>query len=1148
MHYKFMQNNCYLQHFKGEKSPWAFCAKIPLAMKVFIFYLFCSIGILQAAGTYAQSARLSLNVNQETVGNVLKQIEAASDFDFFYNNTQLDLQRRVTVSEENSDIFHILDEVFAGTDVRYTVLDNKIILSNELKDQQVTQQGNVIQGRVTDANGEPVIGASVLEEGTQNGVITDMDGNFRLTVKAGAKIRVSYIGFTDQLITVKAGTNQYDIVLKEDNKLLDEVVVVGYGTQKKVNLTGSVASVSTEDIKDRVQTDVLSSIQGTVPGVTIISRPGQTPSINFRGRGNLGTSEPLYVIDGAIADATFFSNLDPNSIESISFLKDAASSAIYGSRAAYGVVLVTTKAGKEEKMTVTYNGYVGMKMPTYLPDLISSAEYATLLNEAMYNRNPDGGWNQAYTDEEIGWFADGSRPDYYPNTDWIDLTMDKHVLTTKHSINVSGGTKKVRYFIGTGYMYDDKFTRGQDSKRYNLNMNLTSDITDWLSVSAGVKYIRNENDTDHGVPSFTNYLLVPSIMVGQQSDGEWGSIAGGQQATVSFITGNPLRAMHNNNWSTTSFENSMYHLNVSLKPIKDLVITGGGSYKRYEYKYKGYTALRDEVPLFGAGTPISGTGNDVNQMSMSWSSHSVLQTQLTANYHHTWGEHDFTALAGTSYEHRQSQALSASRKNFPSDSFEDMSGGSNAGTDITNGSSMSEYKMMSYFGRVNYAFKGRYLFEANVRADASSRFHPDNRWGVFPSFSVGWRLSEESFMDNLTWLDNLKVRASYGTLGNINNVGNYDYFQLYNKGSNYTFDEQLVSGIYESRPANRELGWEKVAITDIGLDADLFNGHFSLVADYYIKNTSDILLSYNVPAETGISTAPSQNIGKVRNKGFELALTYREQIGKDFRLTLGGNIAVNKNEIIDLAGSDNMIQAGGDKINYILKEGESIGSYYGFKTDGLYTQEEIDAGHYYTFGRVPNAGDIKYVPQREGVEWGDAITDEDRTIIGCDVPKFTYGLNLTLNYKDFELSLFGQGTSGTNVAFESEQVWAFFLNSNPRKYHLNRWTLDNPNPHALYPRIYGGASQDDYNQNFSDFQIFDADYFRIKTISLGYQIPKELTNKWGLETLKFFLTGENLFTFREDHKMKDFDPESVSGRSVYALGVKSVAFGVNLSF
>lgn len=1144
-----MKNNCYLQHPNARKSLWTFAKKIPLTMRLFILCLFCSIGILQAAGTYAQNARISLRAEAETVANVLKQIEEASDFSFFYNNTQLDVDRLVSVSAQDEDIFAILDEVFEGTDVRYTVVDRKIILSNRIEKSPLQdKQGNTIQGTITDSKGEPIIGATVRVAGTNNGVITDINGKYSLTAPVGSQVQISYIGFTNKSFMVKDGTTVYDITLDEDNQLLDEVVVVGYGTQKKVNLTGSVASVSTDDIKDRVQTDVLSSIQGTVPGVTIISRPGQTPTINFRGRGNLGTSEPLYVIDGAIADATFFSNLDPNSIESISFLKDAASSAIYGSRAAYGVVLVTTKTGKEEKATVSYSGYVGMKMPTYLPNLVSSAEYATLMNEAMYNRNPSGGWNQAYTDEEIGWFRDGSRPDYYPNTDWIDLTMDKHVLTTQHSINVSGGSKKVRYYIGGGYLYDDKFTRGQDSKRYNLNMNVTADVTNWLSVTGGMKYIRNENQTEHGVPSILNYLLVPSIMVGQQSNGDWGSIAGGQQATVSFITGNPLRAMHSNNWNNSSFENSMYNLSVNIKPVKGLTITGAGSYKRYEYKYKSYTALQDEVPLFGTGNPISGTGNAVNQMNMNWNSSSILQTQLTAHYDYTYGEHDFKLLAGTSYEHYKGQSLSGSRKNFPSDSFEDLSGGSAAGTDISNGSAMSEYKMMSYFGRLNYAFKDRYLFEANVRADGSSRFHPDNRWGVFPSFSVGWRISEEEFMDRLTWMDNLKLRASYGTLGNINNVGYYDYFQLYNIGNYYTFDENLVSGIYESRPANPTLGWERVSITDIGLDADLFNGHLSLVADYYIKNTSDILLSYNVPAETGISTAPSQNIGKVRNKGFELALTYREQIGHDFHFTLGGNIAVNHNEITDLAGSDNMIQAGGDKINYILQEGESVGSYYGFKTDGLYTQEEIDAGHYYTFGRVPNAGDIKYVPQREGVEWGEAITDEDRTIIGCDVPKFTYGLNLTLNYKDFELSIFGQGTSGTNVAFESEQVWAFFLNSNPRKYHLNRWTEANPNPHALYPRIYGGASQDDYNQNFSDFQIFDADYFRIKTITLGYQIPKAIASKWGLNTLKFFLTGENLFTFREDHKMKDFDPESVSGRSVSAFGTKSVAFGINLSF
>ncbi len=1141
-----MKNNRNL-HMKG-RSPHTSGQKIPLAMKLLFFYLFCSAGILPAAGSYAQSAQITLEAEEATVAEVLKQIEENSDFNFFYNNAHVDLERSVSISAKNSDIFTVLDEVFANTDVHYTVLDKKIILSNKAESQSTTQQKKVIQGKVTDANGEAVIGANVREAGTNNGVITDMDGNFKLTVSSGSEVQVSYIGFADKTFRVKDDTSNYNITLEEDNKMLDEVVVVGYGTQKKVNLTGSVASISTDEIKDRVQTDVLSSIQGTVPGVTIISRPGSTPSINFRGRGNLGTSEPLYVIDGAIADATFFSNLDPNSIESISFLKDAASSAIYGSRAAYGVVLVTTKAGKEEKTSVSYSGFVGVKMPTYLPDLVNSAEYATLLNEAMYNRNPSGGWNQAYTDEKIGWFRDGSRPDYYPNTDWIDLTMDKHVLTTQHSINVSGGTKKLRYYIGGGYLYDDKFTRGQDSRRYNLNMNVTSDVTDWLSVSGGMKYIRNENKTEHGVPSIINYLLVPSTMVAQQSDGNWGSIAGGKQATISFIRGNPLRAMNSDNWNNSSFENSMYNLSIDIKPVKGLTITGAGSYKRYEYKYKSYTALQDEVPLFGSGDLISGTGNAVNQMSMSWNSSSVLQTQLTAHYDYTYDEHDFTLLAGTSYEHYQGQSLNGSRKNFPSDSFQDMSGGSAAGTDITNGSAMSEYKMMSYFARLNYSFKDRYLFEANVRADGSSRFHPDNRWGVFPSFSAGWRISEESFMDKLTWVDNLKIRASYGTLGNINNVGYYDYFQLYDIGSYYTFDESLVSGIYESRPANTELSWERVAITDIGLDADLFNGRLSLVADYYIKNTSDILLAYNVPAETGISTAPSQNLGKVRNKGFELALTYRDKIGSDFHFSIGGNIAFNNNEITDLAGSDNMIQSGGDKIRYILKEGEAIGSYYGFKTDGLYTQEEIDAGHYYTFGRVPNAGDIKYVPQREGVKWGDPITDDDRTIIGCDVPKFTYGINLNLNYKDFELSLFGQGTSGTNVAFESEQVWAFFLNSNPRKYHLNRWTESNPNPNSLYPRIYGGSSLDDYNQNFSDFQIFDADYFRIKTITLGYQLPKDIINRWGISALKFFVTGENLFTFREDHKMKDFDPESVSGRSVNAFGTKSVAFGVNLSF
>jgi TonB-linked SusC/RagA family outer membrane protein len=1040
--------------------------------------------------------------------------------------------------------------MFKNSGYTYKIVNNQIIVSKAnavaAVEKQQQQQAKKVTGCVKDALGEPIIGASVVEKGAPtNGTITDFDGNFTLTV-SGNELQISYIGYLPQVVKVQSGVTSYNVTLKEDTKTLDEVVVIGYGTQKKVNLTGAVASVSTDDIKDRVQTNVLSAIQGTVPGVTIISRPGSTPSINFRGRGNLGTSAPLYVIDGAIADATVFSNLDPNTIESISFLKDAASSAIYGSRAAYGVVLVTTKGGKAEKMNVAYSGYVGVKTPTYLPDVLDSWDYATLLNEAKYNANPSGGKNQAYTNEEIGWFRDGSNPDYYPNTNWADLVLDKHVLTTQHSLNFSGGSEKVRFFSSVGYVFNDNFMPGVTDDRYNLNLNLQSDVTKWLTLKTGVKYIRNSSDTKNGTPWIANFVLVPSIMVAQQSNGEWGSIAGGKDATQTFMNSNPLRTLSFDNWSKSTTENTMYGFD--LKPIENLVISGQLDYKRYEYKSKSYSAEYPEVVHFETGKEIPGTGNSSpNSMSMYWISNSNMMTTLTAKYDLKLGQHAVNFLVGTSYEHYKSERLYSKRTDFVSDGLEDIEQGNNISKDLPDGRGIVESKMLSYFGRINYSYKDRYLFEANLRADASSRFHKDNRWGWFPSFSAGWRISEESFMKPIAWLNNLKLRASYGTLGNINNVGYYDYFELLSSNANYNFNDEPVKGVLEAQITNKTLGWETVALADFGLDVDLFDNKLSVTADYYIKNTKDILLGYNVPAETGIWTKPVMNLAKVRNTGFELAVTYRNKIG-DLSYSVSGNIATNNNEIVTLAGSDNMIQNGGDVVRYILKEGEAIGSYYGLETDGLYTQEEIDAGHYYKYGRKPNAGDIKYVPQRENVEWGDDITDDDRTIIGKDVPDFTYGININLQWKNFELSAFGQGVSGTSVAFESEQVFAFMLNSNPRKYHLSRWNEDNPNPNAACPRLYGGNYYDEYNKHFSDYQLFDADYFRIKTISLGYMVPKDAVTRWGLSSLKFFLTGENLFTFRADKDMKDFDPESSTGRGISAFGAKSVAFGVNVSF
>lgn len=1125
-------------------------------------FLFLLLGTLQSVASlsYSQTTHFSLEMKNATIEEVLSFIEEESSFYFTYNINEINVNRKVSVNIKDKVVTDVLDELFSGEGIKYTIEDKHIVLykDNAPNSLPVVQQGRRIVGTVVDERGEPVIGANIMETGTINGAITNMDGEFTLENVTGQEILVSYIGYVTKKVQI--GTqSSFQIILEEDNKLLNEVVVVGYGTQKKVNLTGSVASISTEQIKDRVQTDVLSSIQGTVPGVTVISRPGQSPTINFRGRGNLGDSNPLYVIDGAISDADFFSNLEPNSIESISFLKDAASSAIYGSRAAYGVVLVTTKQGKEGIVQVSYNGLVGTKMPNYKPKLVNSWEYAELFNEAKYNSNPSGGRNQGFSDEEIGWFKDGSKPDLYPNTNWIDLIYDDHAITTQHSLNFTGGTEKLRYFAGLGYIYDTENMPGRDSQRYNLNFNIVSDLTNWLTFRAGVKYIQRNREVDRGGPSLDNTLIVPSTFVAKQSNGEWGSVDAGREASGTFAGGNPLRAYSLNDWNKRKTENSMYDLAFDIKPIQGLIITGQGVYNTWATNYKSYSSTKPDVPSFlNPGTVIGGTGNTLNSMSMKWENHSRLIYTGTVGYNWNNDMHAISGLVGTSFEHYRYEMLQASRENFPADSFEDMSAGATSGANYKNDASMTEYKMFSYFGRINYALLDRYLLEFDMRADASSRFHADNRWGYFPSFSVGWRISEETFMENTrSWLDNLKIRGSYGSLGNINNVGNYDYFANYtskNSSGNeivYSFDNTAVKGLQETKAANPNLTWEKVALTNMGIDFDLFNGKLSGTAEYYIRNTSNILLEYKVPVETGIGKAPSQNIAEVRNSGFELSLIHRNKIG-NVSYSIGGNFSTIKNQITDLASSNDIINnlPGGHGVaKYILRQDEPIGSFYGFKTDGLYTQAEIDAGHYYTYGGVtPNAGDIKFVPQRS-INYGEQITDEDRTIIGKDVPDITYGINLSVQYKDIELSVFGQGVGGTSVAFEVYQMHPFFHGQdNPRQFHMKRWTEASPNPHAIYPRIYDASSPHTaYNRAFSDYQVFNANYFRFKTMTLGYRLPKKLLSTIGVSSMKFYVTGENLLTIRGDKKVKDFDPET-RGSVVQTLGTKSVAFGVNVSF
>ncbi len=1004
------------------------------------------------------------------------------------------------------------------------------------------QKEGACTGVVKDATGETIVGASVVvKKSTGNvgitGTATGIDGDFTLdNVPVGSTIIVSFIGYETQEV-VWTGT-PLTIVLKADNQTLEEVVVVGYGTQKKVNLTGSIAAVGQEELKDRVNTDVLKAVQGTVPGVTIISRPGSDATINFRGRGNLGTSSPLYVIDGAIADAEFFSSLDPSTIESISFLKDAASSAIYGSRAAYGVVLVKTKGGKKGDMKITYNGYMGFKVDTYRPKVVDSWQYAELYNEAIYNDNPAN--QPRYTQEQIQKFKDGSDRDLYPNTKWYDLVLDDMAITTQHQLNFRGGSDNIRYFVGMGYVYDENLTPGAHSDRFNLSGNISADVKPWLTLNTDVKYIYRQYNRD-GAPALMTCLTIPVTYAAKQSDGSWGTVIGGSQAPAEYIKKNPLRNLEGGDWQEQHRKNSIIDLGFDIKPVKGLVVTGQFVYKGWDYRNKSYTASWDNVSSFLTGSEIRGSGREENKMEYDWQTNSRLLYNGLAKYNWNDDNHDVSVLAGVSYEHYKWNKSYSWRKGFPDNNMVDMNGGSDADTDTYAEGGSTENKMLSYFGRVNYSLFGKYLFEANLRADASSRFHKDARWGIFPSFSAGWRINQENFMKDVQWISNLKLRASWGQLGNINNVGDYDYLPTYGMGNNYNFEDVIVNGMVENKPANKTLSWETVTITDIGVDFDIFDGKLNLIADWYVKNTTDILLGYNVPVEVGIpsNNKPSQNLGKVENKGIEFALNHQNKVGS-VSYSVGFNMSKNWNKVKDLGTSDPMIES-----PWIKTVGQPIGTFYGYKTDGLLTQEDIDNGNYITNGITPQAGDVKFVD----VKKDGKLDGDDRTFIGCDVPDITYGVNLNVQYKGIELSVFGQGVTGTKVKFSEEQAWAFFEDASPRKWHLNRWTEANPNSNAMYPRIYlKGNSHQNYNQQFSDFWLFDADYFRVKNITLGYSFPKAWMNHCFLDSAKIFFTAENPFTIRADKRMKDFDPEATSGRGIGALGIRTFAFGVNVSF
>lgn len=996
-----------------------------------------------------------------------------------------------------------------------------------------TQQAGICKGLVKDATGESVIGASVVVKGTTNGTITDFDGNFSLDgIKKGDVIVISYVGYQTQ--EIKWNGSPLNVILKEDSKTLSEVVVVGYGTQKKANLSGSVAMVDSKELENRPIQNVSSGLQGLMPGVAITGTngaPGQDAGkIRVRGIGTLNEAGPYILVDGI--ETGTLSAVDPNDIESISVLKDAASAAIYGSKAANGVVLITTKRGKTGQTKISYSGYLSFQNATNMIERMGSYEYASLLNQALEAE----GMSKRFNDTELQKFKDGNDP-LYPDTDWYDLAY-KTGVQHRHNVNINGGSENVKYMASLGYLNQTGILPNAGREQFNARTNLDMKINKRLSARMNLSFIKNDysdaSSAYYGGSSdqiIRQLNLIAPWIVARYDDGTWGTISDG--SPIAWLDSGMKVNRDNYNFSGMAA--------VDYEIFDGLKLTLQGAYvnnlQNYNYfqKYIKYNENKESDP------------SQLDERFYKWD-----RTNYDAllNYNKNFGKHNIKGLLGWHTEKYNYKYQKAVRKKFPNNELTDMNAG-DVSTQSNEGYT-AELAMISWFARINYDFAGKYLLEANIRADASSRFAEGHRWGYFPSFSGAWRISEEAFMESAkdSWLSGLKIRASWGQLGNQDALSgsNNDYYpalNTYNLDSKYAFGGSLNSGYYQRKYRLETISWEKASTWGVGVDFTLFN-KLNGSLDYYNRKTTGIIMDVTVPKEFALD-AYKDNVGSMRNSGIEINLSYNTKIGQvDFGIA--GNFSYNKNEILDLGGGDpNKYLDATDGYSQRNKVGEAMNSYYIYRADGFFnSQEEADA---YTakygnpFGKTFKAGDLRYVDTNKDGK----LTADDREYCGSSDPKIIYGFNINAGWKGIDLSLMFNGAAGVKRLFDGYEVYGNFSGdaAHPATIWRDAWTPDNHD--ASMPRIFYDTNSASSSRSVqSDFWLQDTSYLRLKNLQLGYTLPKGWLNSVGVENIRIYYSVENLLTF---DKMKiNIDPESTSQRlSSYPL-LRTHAFGVNVTF
>lgn len=967
-------------------------------MRISTFLLMVCVFCSYAGNAHSQNAKVSIRMNNVKLDKILNEIENQTDYLFIYNN-QVDINKITSVKVKNEAVAQVLDKILSGTGINYELEGTHIILTTEaIKDLHAQQQAKTVTGTVTDVSGEPIIGANIRIKGTTTGTITDIDGNFSIEAEPQSVIEVSYIGYLTQETVIN---NQKSIrfLLKEDTKTLDEVVVIGYGVQKKADLTGSVANINTEKLNTQSNANIGQALQGKIAGVDIVSQggaPGSGTRIMVRGIGTLNNASPLYIVDGMYMNS--IDHINPNDIASIDVLKDASSAAIYGSRAANGVIIVTTKEGSntEGKPIIDLSVNLGISTASKFLDMLDAkgwAEVTTIARQAIGKPALDMATDLANK----------------PDNDWQDI-MFRPALMQNYNLSVKGGGKYSTYYTGLGYFNQDGIVKGTNYQRYNIQSK--NDYKRGI-FSAGTNLIISFS---HDKPLHQELrggmigTILQSVPTLEKYDDTREGGYGGTYGDVVNIP-HPLAIIDDNimdryNENVKIFANLYAQIEL-FKGLKyKLNLTPDFSFERY----KNYLNKYD----FGLAT------NSITQLTERQRRRRNILVENLLTFDRTFGEHKISALAGYTYQDSRFRHIQAYGEGLPQ-GLEEIDA---ATTNRSNEGNSWRSVLTSILGRVFYSYQNKYLFTATIRRDGSSKFGKNNRYGYFPSFSLGWNVAEEKFMENVHWLDQLKLRGGYGVLGN-QEIDNYQYSSTITTGINYPDGNGgLLQGAFPKNFANPDIKWEETAMTNVGIDFMAFNNRLSLTADYYVKNTKDILLTVPIPISSGGANDPIRNAGKIRNNGFEFNLGWMDQPNPDISYGINLIGSFNKNKVIAMGSESGSIKGGSTNQNITTSEtkaGYPIGGYWLISTAGYFnSQEEVDA--YAKDGKkiqpAAEPGDIKFVDaNNDGV-----INDDDRVFQGSPFPDFTFALNGNMRYKNFDLSIGLQGVLGNKIYNATRQT------------------------------------------------------------------------------------------------------------------------------